>query len=44
MLEEIVANPGELGRRASAARSLGKPDATARLADLVDRIARKEAA
>jgi UDP-N-acetylglucosamine--N-acetylmuramyl-(pentapeptide) pyrophosphoryl-undecaprenol N-acetylglucosamine transferase len=44
MLEEILANPGELGRRASAARSLGKPDATARLADLVDRIARKEAA
>jgi UDP-N-acetylglucosamine--N-acetylmuramyl-(pentapeptide) pyrophosphoryl-undecaprenol N-acetylglucosamine transferase len=44
LLEEILANPSELARRASAARALGRPDATARLADLVDRIARVETA
>jgi UDP-N-acetylglucosamine--N-acetylmuramyl-(pentapeptide) pyrophosphoryl-undecaprenol N-acetylglucosamine transferase len=43
MLEGILANPSELLRRARAAHTLGRPDATARLADLVDRIAHAEA-
>jgi UDP-N-acetylglucosamine--N-acetylmuramyl-(pentapeptide) pyrophosphoryl-undecaprenol N-acetylglucosamine transferase len=43
-LEGILANPSELLRRASVAHRLGKPDATERLADLVDRIAHAEAA
>ena len=44
LIEEILANPAELQRRAAAAHALGKPDATRRLADLIDRIARAEAA
>ncbi|HEY3637895.1 MAG TPA: undecaprenyldiphospho-muramoylpentapeptide beta-N-acetylglucosaminyltransferase [Rhizomicrobium sp.] len=44
MLEEILSDPSELARRAYAAHALGKPDATERLADLVDRIALAEAA
>ena len=44
LLEEILANPSELQRRAGAAHALGKPDATAQLADLADRIAHVEAA
>lgn len=44
MLEDICSNPAELLRRARAAHALGKPDATANLADLVDRIAHAEAA
>jgi UDP-N-acetylglucosamine--N-acetylmuramyl-(pentapeptide) pyrophosphoryl-undecaprenol N-acetylglucosamine transferase len=43
MLEGILANSSELARRARAAHALGKPDATANLADLVDRIAHAEA-
>ncbi|HTT84036.1 MAG TPA: undecaprenyldiphospho-muramoylpentapeptide beta-N-acetylglucosaminyltransferase [Rhizomicrobium sp.] len=42
MLEEILADPSELVRRARAAHALGKPDATACLADLVDRVAGAE--
>ena len=37
-LAEIFAQPEELTKRAEAAASLGKPDATQRLADLVDEI------
>jgi len=44
MLEEIFAAPEELARRANAAHALGRPNATERLADLVDKIAREEAA
>ena len=44
MLEAILADPSELARRADAAHALGKPDATTRLADLIDRIAFAEAA
>lgn len=44
MLEAILADPSELARRAEAAHALGKPDATTRLADLVDRIALAEPA
>jgi UDP-N-acetylglucosamine--N-acetylmuramyl-(pentapeptide) pyrophosphoryl-undecaprenol N-acetylglucosamine transferase len=44
MLEEIIGAPEQLARRAQAAHAQGRPDATARLADLVDRIARSEAA
>jgi UDP-N-acetylglucosamine--N-acetylmuramyl-(pentapeptide) pyrophosphoryl-undecaprenol N-acetylglucosamine transferase len=44
MLEDILGDAAELERRAAAAHSLGKADATERLADLVDSIARKEAA
>ncbi len=44
MLEGILGNPSGLADRARAAHGLGKPDATARLADLVDRIAQSEAA
>jgi UDP-N-acetylglucosamine--N-acetylmuramyl-(pentapeptide) pyrophosphoryl-undecaprenol N-acetylglucosamine transferase len=38
LLADIFAQPVELARRAEAAASLGKPDAAARLADLVDQI------
>jgi UDP-N-acetylglucosamine--N-acetylmuramyl-(pentapeptide) pyrophosphoryl-undecaprenol N-acetylglucosamine transferase len=38
LLSEILAQPAELAKRAEAAASLGKPDATQRLADLVDQI------
>ena len=34
----IFATPGDLAKRAAAAHAAGKPDAAARLADLVDRI------
>ena len=44
MLEEMLAHPSALADRARAAHALGRPDATARLADLVDRIAHAEAA
>jgi UDP-N-acetylglucosamine--N-acetylmuramyl-(pentapeptide) pyrophosphoryl-undecaprenol N-acetylglucosamine transferase len=44
LMEEIVAVPGELARRAAAAATLGRPDAARRLADLVDRIAQAGAA
>ncbi|HEY2444411.1 MAG TPA: undecaprenyldiphospho-muramoylpentapeptide beta-N-acetylglucosaminyltransferase [Rhizomicrobium sp.] len=43
-LEMIFGAPVELARRARAAHALAKPDAAARLADLVDRIAIAEAA
>jgi UDP-N-acetylglucosamine--N-acetylmuramyl-(pentapeptide) pyrophosphoryl-undecaprenol N-acetylglucosamine transferase len=36
MLEAAFANPADLARRAAAALTLGKPDATQRLADLVE--------
>lgn len=39
LLEDTFGNPQELARRAHAARALAKPDATARLADLVDSLA-----
>ncbi|HEY8697422.1 MAG TPA: undecaprenyldiphospho-muramoylpentapeptide beta-N-acetylglucosaminyltransferase [Rhizomicrobium sp.] len=38
LLQGILANPNDLGRRAEAAAQLGKPDAAARLADLVEQI------
>jgi UDP-N-acetylglucosamine--N-acetylmuramyl-(pentapeptide) pyrophosphoryl-undecaprenol N-acetylglucosamine transferase len=38
LLQDIFANPSELARRAEAAAQLGKPDAAARLADLVEQI------
>jgi UDP-N-acetylglucosamine--N-acetylmuramyl-(pentapeptide) pyrophosphoryl-undecaprenol N-acetylglucosamine transferase len=38
MLQGILEAPDELARRAAAAHAIGKPDAAARLADLVDRI------
>lgn len=38
MLQDILAQPAELERRAQCAASLGKPDAAERLADLVDSI------
>jgi UDP-N-acetylglucosamine--N-acetylmuramyl-(pentapeptide) pyrophosphoryl-undecaprenol N-acetylglucosamine transferase len=38
LLEQIFANPNDLARRAQAAAQLGKPDAAARLADLVEQI------
>ncbi len=38
LLQDIVSAPEELNRRAAAAHALGKPDAAARLADLVDQI------
>ncbi|HTW34643.1 MAG TPA: undecaprenyldiphospho-muramoylpentapeptide beta-N-acetylglucosaminyltransferase [Rhizomicrobium sp.] len=38
MLQTAFANPGDLAKRAAAAHAAGKPDAAARLADLVDRI------
>jgi UDP-N-acetylglucosamine--N-acetylmuramyl-(pentapeptide) pyrophosphoryl-undecaprenol N-acetylglucosamine transferase len=44
MLEEIFGNPSALADHARAAHALGRPDATERLADLVDRIAHAEAA
>jgi UDP-N-acetylglucosamine--N-acetylmuramyl-(pentapeptide) pyrophosphoryl-undecaprenol N-acetylglucosamine transferase len=44
MLEAIFAAPEQLARRAKAAHALGRPDATQRLADLVDHIAGSEAA
>jgi UDP-N-acetylglucosamine--N-acetylmuramyl-(pentapeptide) pyrophosphoryl-undecaprenol N-acetylglucosamine transferase len=37
-LQAIFANPGELATRAEAAAKLGRPEAAARLADLVDSI------
>jgi UDP-N-acetylglucosamine--N-acetylmuramyl-(pentapeptide) pyrophosphoryl-undecaprenol N-acetylglucosamine transferase len=39
ILEDAIGDPQELARRAQAARALAKPDATARLADLVDSLA-----
>ncbi|HEY3778842.1 MAG TPA: undecaprenyldiphospho-muramoylpentapeptide beta-N-acetylglucosaminyltransferase [Rhizomicrobium sp.] len=44
MLQDLLSDPGELARRAAAAHALGRPDATERLADLVDSIAQAEAA
>ncbi|HEY6578121.1 MAG TPA: undecaprenyldiphospho-muramoylpentapeptide beta-N-acetylglucosaminyltransferase [Rhizomicrobium sp.] len=44
LLQEILAAPEELAQRARAAHALGRPDATERLADLVDKIAHAEAA
>jgi UDP-N-acetylglucosamine--N-acetylmuramyl-(pentapeptide) pyrophosphoryl-undecaprenol N-acetylglucosamine transferase len=44
LLKEVFGAPEELARRAQAARALAKPDATARLADEVERIACAEAA
>jgi UDP-N-acetylglucosamine--N-acetylmuramyl-(pentapeptide) pyrophosphoryl-undecaprenol N-acetylglucosamine transferase len=38
LLQSAFASPADLARRAAAARAAGKPDAAARLADLVDRI------
>jgi len=38
LLQDIFANPDELARRAEAAAQIGKPDAAARLADLVEQI------
>lgn len=38
LLQNIFAAPDELARRAAAAHSLGRPDAAARLADLVERL------
>jgi UDP-N-acetylglucosamine--N-acetylmuramyl-(pentapeptide) pyrophosphoryl-undecaprenol N-acetylglucosamine transferase len=38
ILEDLIGSPEELSRRAAAARTLGIPDAAARLADLVDRL------
>jgi len=38
MLQTAFATPGDLAKRAAAAHAAGKPDAAARLADLIDRI------
>lgn len=38
-LMRILEDPSELGRRSAAARSVATPDASARLADLVERVA-----
>ncbi len=38
LLQNIFAAPDELAARAAAAHGLGKPDAAARLADLVERL------
>jgi UDP-N-acetylglucosamine--N-acetylmuramyl-(pentapeptide) pyrophosphoryl-undecaprenol N-acetylglucosamine transferase len=38
LLNDVLANPGELVERAQAALALGRPDAAQRLADLVDQI------
>jgi UDP-N-acetylglucosamine--N-acetylmuramyl-(pentapeptide) pyrophosphoryl-undecaprenol N-acetylglucosamine transferase len=38
-LEQMVADPAELERRAAAARSVAMPDAAERLADIVERVA-----
>jgi UDP-N-acetylglucosamine--N-acetylmuramyl-(pentapeptide) pyrophosphoryl-undecaprenol N-acetylglucosamine transferase len=35
-LDALLADPGRLATMATAARSLGRPDATARFADLVE--------
>jgi UDP-N-acetylglucosamine--N-acetylmuramyl-(pentapeptide) pyrophosphoryl-undecaprenol N-acetylglucosamine transferase len=40
MLQSAFAAPVDLARRAAAAHALAKPDASQRLADLVDRIGR----
>jgi len=40
MLREALSHPEDLAQRAAAARTLAKPDAAARLADLVENIAR----
>jgi len=40
LLKDILGAPQELARRARAAQALARPDATVRLADLVDSIAR----
>ena len=39
VLNRLLADPHELARRAAAARSVGKPDAAERLADLVESVA-----
>jgi UDP-N-acetylglucosamine:LPS N-acetylglucosamine transferase len=39
VVEEVLADPGHLAAMATAARSLGRPDAAARVADLVERAA-----
>jgi UDP-N-acetylglucosamine--N-acetylmuramyl-(pentapeptide) pyrophosphoryl-undecaprenol N-acetylglucosamine transferase len=44
MLERILADPAGLAHAAAAAQALGRPDATERLADLVEQVARREAA
>ena len=38
-LMRMLADPAELSRRAAAARSVAKPDAAERLADLVEQVA-----
>jgi UDP-N-acetylglucosamine--N-acetylmuramyl-(pentapeptide) pyrophosphoryl-undecaprenol N-acetylglucosamine transferase len=38
LLQSAFASPADLARRAAAAHGAGKPDAAARLADLIDRI------
>ncbi len=42
-LMRILADPTELGRRSAAARSVARPDAAERLADLVERVAKMQA-
>ena len=42
-LQSILLAPDELARRAAAARSLAKPGAASRLADVVEQIARSGA-
>jgi UDP-N-acetylglucosamine--N-acetylmuramyl-(pentapeptide) pyrophosphoryl-undecaprenol N-acetylglucosamine transferase len=44
LLEKILRSPEELARRAAAALSLSKPDAAARLADLIEKIGRSDVA
>jgi UDP-N-acetylglucosamine--N-acetylmuramyl-(pentapeptide) pyrophosphoryl-undecaprenol N-acetylglucosamine transferase len=44
LLENILRTPDELQRRAMAALSLAKPDAAARLADVIEKISRSEVA
>jgi UDP-N-acetylglucosamine--N-acetylmuramyl-(pentapeptide) pyrophosphoryl-undecaprenol N-acetylglucosamine transferase len=44
LLEKILQSPDELERHARAALSLAKPDAASRLADVVEKIAGREAA
>ena len=44
LLVHIFADPANLSRHAAAARSLARPDAAARLADLVERLSERPAA
>ena len=41
-LRELLADPGRLEAMSTNARTLGRPDAAARLADLVEEVAREE--